>query len=57
MTDDRVITTEQLRGKVRENNNLSQQQDDLYNILIKYQHLTNRPGKMHKFSIQIQETR
>jgi hypothetical protein len=45
MTDDRMITAEQLRGKVIENNNLSpQQQEDLYNALIKYQqHLTNRP--------------
>ena len=32
MTDDRMITAEQLRGKVRENN-LSPQQDGLYNVL------------------------
>ena len=35
VTDDRMITAEQLHGKVRDNNNLSpQQQDDLYNVLI-----------------------
>ena len=34
MTDDKLITAEQLRGKVSENNNLSpQQQEDLYNVL------------------------
>jgi hypothetical protein len=38
ITDDRMITAEQLRGKVRENNKLSpQQHDNLYNVLIKYQ--------------------
>jgi hypothetical protein len=37
MTDDRMITAEQLRGKVNENNNLSpQQQEDLHNVLMKY---------------------
>ena len=37
MTDDRIITAEQLRGKVSENNNLlPQQQEDLYNVLIKF---------------------
>ena len=36
MTDDRMITAEQLHGKVSENNNLSpQQQEDLYKVLIK----------------------
>jgi len=51
MTDDRMITAEQLRGKVSENNNLSpQQQEDLYNVLIKYQqHLKKRPRKCTKF--------
>ena len=54
MTDDRMITAEQLRDKVRENNNLSQQQqqEDLYNVLIKYQHLTKRPGKCTKFEYE-----
>jgi hypothetical protein len=52
MTDDRMITAEQLRGKVIENNNLSQQQDDLYNVLIKYQHITKRPGKCTKFEYE-----
>ena len=53
MTDDRMITVDQLRSKVRENNNLSQQQEDLYNILIKYQqHLTKRPGKCSKFEYE-----
>jgi len=53
-TDDRMITTEQLRGKVCENNNLSpQQQEDLYNVLVKYQrHLTKRPGKCTKFEYE-----
>ena len=38
MTDYRIITAEQLRGKVSENNNLSpQQQKDLYNVLFIYQ--------------------
>jgi hypothetical protein len=54
MTDERMITAGQLRGKVSENNNLSQQQqDDLYNVLIKYQqHLTKRPGKCTKFEYE-----
>jgi len=54
MTDRRMITAEQLRGKVSENNNLSpQQQEDLYNVLIKYQqHLTKRPGKCTKFEYE-----
>jgi hypothetical protein len=51
MTDGRMITAEQLHGKVSENNNLSpQQQEGLYNVLIKYQqHITKRPGKCNKF--------
>ena len=51
VTDDRTITAEQLRGKVSENNNLSpQQQEDLYNVLIRYQQLlTKRPGKCTEF--------
>jgi hypothetical protein len=54
MTDDRMITAEQLRGKVSENNNLSpQQQEDVCNALIKYQqHLTKRPGKCTKFEYE-----
>ena len=53
-TDDRMITVDPLRSKVKENNNLSpQQQEDLYNILIKYQqHLTKRPGKCSKFEYE-----
>ena len=36
-TDDRMITTDQLHGKVSEDDNLSpQQQKDFYNVLIKY---------------------
>jgi hypothetical protein len=50
MTDDRMITGEQLRGKERENNNLSPQ-EDLYNVLIKY-HLTKRPGRCTKFEYE-----
>ena len=44
MTDDRMITADRLRGKVSENNNWSSQQpEDLYNGLIKYQqHLTEQ---------------
>jgi hypothetical protein len=51
MTDDRMVTKEQLRGKGRENNNLSpEQQEELYNVLINYQqHLTKRPGRCTKF--------
>jgi hypothetical protein len=41
MPDDRMITAEQLRGKVSENNNLSPKEEHLYKVLIKYQHLTN----------------
>jgi len=53
MTDDRMITAEQLRGKVSENNNLSPQQgEDLYNVLIKYQHLTKRPSRCTKFEYE-----
>jgi hypothetical protein len=53
ITDNRMITAEQLRDKVRENNNLSPQQEDLYNILIKYrQHLTKRPGRCTKFEYE-----
>jgi len=49
-----MITAEQLRGKVSENNNMSpQQQEDLYNVLIKYQqHLTKRPGKCTQFEYE-----
>ena len=35
MTDGRMVTADQLRGKVNENINLSpQQQEDIYNVLI-----------------------
>jgi len=54
MNGDKMITAEQLRGKVSEKNNLStQQQEDLYNVLIKYQqHLTKGPGKRTKFGYE-----
>jgi hypothetical protein len=54
MTDDRMITAEHLHGKVSENNHLSpQQQEDLYNVLIKYQqHLAKRPRKCAKFEYE-----
>ena len=54
MTDDRMITAEQLRGKVSEDDNLSpQQQDDLYNALIEYQlQLTKLLGKCTKFEYE-----
>ena len=53
-TDDKMITAEQLRGKFSEKNNLSpQQQENLYNVLIKeQQHLTKRPGKCTKFEYE-----
>jgi hypothetical protein len=48
-----MIIAEQLRGKVSENNLSPQQQGDLYNVLIKYQHhLTKRPGKCIKFEYE-----
>jgi hypothetical protein len=50
VTDDnsRAITRQS------ENNNLSpQQQEELYNVLIKYQqHLTKRPGRCTKFEYE-----
>jgi hypothetical protein len=50
-TDDRTISTEQLRAKFCAGNRLSTgQQEDLYKVLAKYQqHLTNRPGKCTYF--------
>ena len=54
MTDDRMITAEQLRNKINENTskNLSPE-EDLYNVLIKYQqHLTKRPRKCTKFEYE-----
>jgi len=52
-TEDRMITAEQLRGKVSENNLSPQQQEDLYNVLIRYQQqLTKRPGKCTKFEYE-----
>ena len=52
--EDRMITAEQLRAKVCENNILSsQQQKELYGVLIKYQqHLTKRPGKCNMFEYE-----
>ena len=48
-TDGRMITAEQLRGKVCENNNLSpQHQEDVYNVLVKYQTSSKATRKMHK---------
>ena len=48
VTDDRTITAEQLRGKVTEDNNMSpQQQEDLFNVLIKYQQHLTETRKMH----------
>jgi hypothetical protein len=54
ITDERMITEEQLRGKLCENNNLSSKQEkDLYNVLIRYQqNLTKRPGKCTKFEYE-----
>jgi hypothetical protein len=53
-TDDRMMTAEQLRGKVGENNNLStQQREELYIVLAKYQrHVMKRPGKCHQFEYE-----
>ena len=52
--DDR-ITADQLRDKVCENNILSsQQQKELYGVLIKYQqHLTKRPGRCNSLSMNL----
>ena len=54
MTDDRMITTGRMWGKVSENKNWSPQQpEDLYNVLIKYQHhQKERPGKCTKFEYE-----
>jgi lysyl-tRNA synthetase class II len=53
MTDERMTTAEQLRGKISENDNLSpQQQEDLYTVLIKYQHLTRQFEKCSKFEYE-----
>jgi hypothetical protein len=58
INDDRMIIAEQLRGKVGESNNLSsQQQDDLYKVLLKYkQHLTKRPRKCTNFEYEFKHT-
>ena len=52
--DDRMITADQLRAKVCENNILSpQQQKELYGVLMKYQqHLTKRPGRCNMFEYE-----
>jgi hypothetical protein len=49
-----MMTAEQLRGKVSENNNLStQQREESYNVLATYQqYLTKRPGKCHQFEYE-----
>jgi hypothetical protein len=54
MTDDRMVTAERLRGTVNESNYLSpQQQEDLYNVLMKYQqYLTKRPGKCTEYEFK-----
>lgn len=52
--DDRMVTAEQLLGKVKETNNLSpEQQGELYKVLINYQpHLTKRPGRCTVFEYE-----
>ena len=52
--DDRAITTDQLREKVKECNNLSgQQQTELYKLLLKYQpYFTKRPGRCNMFEYE-----
>jgi len=52
--DDRMITAEQLLGKVKETNNLSpEQQGELYKVLMNYQpHLTKRPGRCTVFEYE-----
>jgi hypothetical protein len=54
--DDRIITADQLRAKVCENNTLSlQPQEQLYALLLKYQqHLTKRPGRCSVFEYKFQ---
>jgi hypothetical protein len=52
--DDRMITTDQLRAKVSENNKLSpSQQEELFKVLSKYQRsLTKRPGRCTEFDYE-----
>jgi hypothetical protein len=54
--DDRIITSDQLRAKVCENNKLSlQQREEIYGLLLKYQqHLTKRPGRCSVFEYEFQ---
>jgi hypothetical protein len=53
MTDNRIITAEQLRGKLSENNLSTHQREKLYYVLAKYQqHLTKRPGRCNKFEYE-----
>jgi hypothetical protein len=49
-----MVTAEQLRDKVKEDNRLSpQQQEDLYNLLIQYQKKKKkRPGKCTSFEYE-----
>ena len=57
--DGRSSTTEQLKMKSRECNNLApEQQDELYELLRKYQsYLTKRPGRCTTFEYQFNLTR
>jgi hypothetical protein len=51
--DDRTITVDQLRAKGCDNNISPQQQQELYEVLIKYQkHLTKRPGRCSVFEYE-----
>jgi hypothetical protein len=52
--DSRMITPDELRAKVCENNLLSSEQHkELYDVLIKYQHnLTKRPGRCTNFQYE-----
>ncbi len=51
MPNDRMINADRLRGKVSENNKWSSQQpENLYNVLIKYQHLTEQPENARRFN-------
>jgi hypothetical protein len=55
MSHDRMITAEKLRGKISENNNLSPQQEDLYNVLIKYQQHLNDPADALNSNMNLKE--
>jgi hypothetical protein len=53
-TDSRMISPDELRARVCENNLLSSEQHkELYDVLIKYQHhLTKRPGRCTNFEYE-----